>query len=990
MTDLWNPLVRSQEPFSDVSTHDLDAWVRLASMERLGASVQELAREQLESIFGYNADPENPIDGGHKPPRPDIQKMMDVYGLYQRSKTPGERSSIGDAAQAATEWQDKYTLTTRERGYLAAYNMLMRDYHSQEHAFQALAAVYDSLWDTDSGRLEAPEGWTPRRPLQGPTYDPKVDEPPSQQAKKAVGQLLKKNEEANLAQLYPAMAKAIMDLESNHPESYKLWPWFVKHMKDDYTSQCAYGYLPELGRGQLNFDHEVDVVGEGGKILNQLRQENKIPQNFDIAKLNFKEFEEWLMEWKRDNRESLSAGAVVYDFGNGYTIQKLTTPEQLQFEGDEMGHCVGGYHYQVERGDTIIYSLRDSKNIPHVTIEIQTVSQHPFSAAEPMGDHGMVFNRDAGDERVHPDTHKPEDLVVRNSSREEGRKATSEDLDPFEVVQMMGNSNKTPKPEYQRMVKEWLNSLKEKGWKFKRSEDYMNPFDQQGRQQWDYESMKTAQELDEWYDNTFRDNHEMYRHGGEDEYGVTSEREHPDISDWDEILQDYLNSLADNYDRNKWNTNDWRGAAHACYTALCTEDWAEKRSDPEYAKRAKDIAMRDIEKAEQELNDWAFQLSDYMEISDGEVEEQFFKNNHSHDTPLAFDEDGEFDPELARENYEDEWYESKSDLEAQEADAVYGDAYKFISYLYNLVYTNGLALPQDLPDPNQENRGLPTYEDLTSGPPEQAEVKIPGALSKVATMDDDYDWVPRPKESTAFVYDPMMQQFRFGPNHFDIISDMHEKEGLGEDEWIKRGMIKGRRYTEGGIELNTRRPDLDIPAIKAACEQAFIKQAASPYRIVPIDLENNTWIDEDGKEHPRFRAGWKKNVETNKMEQTGELEDTFLDRQGRQGQGVVALHGDKPVGSMTYVEDPNGWNMLGTVYVHPDHREQGLFNQMVAPLRASGKPIDAYHWNNPWLKNKVRGWNKGAKISKTSYWEPHFAGQVQTYDEFMTSLNERS
>jgi hypothetical protein len=41
----------------------------------------------------------------------------------------------------------------------------------------------------------------------------------------------------------------------------------------------------------------------------------------------------------------------------------------LKFEGDTMGHCVGQYCDEVGRGDTNIYSLRDRRGEPHVTIE---------------------------------------------------------------------------------------------------------------------------------------------------------------------------------------------------------------------------------------------------------------------------------------------------------------------------------------------------------------------------------------------------------------------------------------------------------------------------------------------------------------------------------------------------------------------------------------------------------------------------------------------
>jgi hypothetical protein len=45
--------------------------------------------------------------------------------------------------------------------------------------------------------------------------------------------------------------------------------------------------------------------------------------------------------------------------------------ESLKYEGETMGHCVGGYCPDVEEGRSRIYSLRDAKGEPHVTVEVQ-------------------------------------------------------------------------------------------------------------------------------------------------------------------------------------------------------------------------------------------------------------------------------------------------------------------------------------------------------------------------------------------------------------------------------------------------------------------------------------------------------------------------------------------------------------------------------------------------------------------------------------------
>jgi len=60
---------------------------------------------------------------------------------------------------------------------------------------------------------------------------------------------------------------------------------------------------------------------------------------------------------------------VHHDFGDGYTMV-LVPPEDVETEGRNMGHCVGGYCDDIIIGRLKIYSLRDAKNEPHVTIEV--------------------------------------------------------------------------------------------------------------------------------------------------------------------------------------------------------------------------------------------------------------------------------------------------------------------------------------------------------------------------------------------------------------------------------------------------------------------------------------------------------------------------------------------------------------------------------------------------------------------------------------------
>jgi hypothetical protein len=68
--------------------------------------------------------------------------------------------------------------------------------------------------------------------------------------------------------------------------------------------------------------------------------------------------------------------------------------EALKYEGDTMGHCVGGYCPDVIEGKSRIYSLRDARGEPHVTVEAKPKHYNIESArkvAEQEGLSGVEF-----------------------------------------------------------------------------------------------------------------------------------------------------------------------------------------------------------------------------------------------------------------------------------------------------------------------------------------------------------------------------------------------------------------------------------------------------------------------------------------------------------------------------------------------------------------------------------------------------------------------
>lgn len=62
-------------------------------------------------------------------------------------------------------------------------------------------------------------------------------------------------------------------------------------------------------------------------------------------------------------------GEVLYRWADGWTVQELTTPEQLNAEAEVMQHCVDTYAEDIAAGYVRVFSLRDPSGLPHVTME---------------------------------------------------------------------------------------------------------------------------------------------------------------------------------------------------------------------------------------------------------------------------------------------------------------------------------------------------------------------------------------------------------------------------------------------------------------------------------------------------------------------------------------------------------------------------------------------------------------------------------------------
>lgn len=139
--------------------------------------------------------------------------------------------------------------------------------------------------------------------------------------------------------------------------------------------------------------------------------------------------------------------------------------DALKYEGDTMGHCVGGYCDDVFTGRSRIYSLRDAKGQPHVTIETAPNTRG-------LREYLQQFEHPEKPGRLSPDalgiTDTLYDYVQANrlgngdldSFGLETLKRLGHPLPPDSIIQIKGKQNRAPNPEYLPFVQDFVKSGK--------------------------------------------------------------------------------------------------------------------------------------------------------------------------------------------------------------------------------------------------------------------------------------------------------------------------------------------------------------------------------------------------------------------------------------------------------------------------------------------------------------------------------------------------
>ena len=209
----------------------------------------------------------------------------------------------------------------------------------------------------------------------------------------------------------------------------------MRHFRDEFYNALnpeLSGIPPELAvrpesLGRMTFPQAAERVGQ----INQWRVKNaekEALQTFDNPAVHtFKEYSEnnpgglrWVELRKPEN------------YGEGNPLQ-----DALKYEGDKMGHCVGGYCDEVASGASRIFSLRDAKGEPHVTIE----------TGRPKFEYDLDYDENPSWGDIADAEGRAEAEWLRSGGLEN-------------IVQIKGKQNRTPKADYLPFVQDFVKSGK--------------------------------------------------------------------------------------------------------------------------------------------------------------------------------------------------------------------------------------------------------------------------------------------------------------------------------------------------------------------------------------------------------------------------------------------------------------------------------------------------------------------------------------------------
>jgi hypothetical protein len=204
----------------------------------------------------------------------------------------------------------------------------------------------------------------------------------------------------------------------------------LSHLSDELSNSLREGRLTPEQLAKMPIDQAVKHVAE----INALRAvKSKQEAAMDTAGIPLhKDYPDQGMSWRQLQHEDEP------------TLQKWLTQE-----GDAMGHCVGGYCPDVKSGRSSIYSLRDAKGQPHVTIETAPIEKS-FDEFESLNPTFSQQPNEGYADWIQRARKSPEYMYYLQDKSPRAQN----------IVQIKGKNNEAPKAEHLPFIQDFIRSGK--------------------------------------------------------------------------------------------------------------------------------------------------------------------------------------------------------------------------------------------------------------------------------------------------------------------------------------------------------------------------------------------------------------------------------------------------------------------------------------------------------------------------------------------------
>jgi len=198
------------------------------------------------------------------------------------------------------------------------------------------------------------------------------------------------------------------------------------------------------------YPHTPEMPNPKGLRWVELRYPSALPDGYTVKNEGQHGFRVYSPEGREVSRGSQPSEQAAID-------AILKDPEgpladALKYEGDTMGHCVGGYCDDVASGRSRIFSLRDAKGEPHVTIEVGAPERHIDMQDDEFGWDAFL--------EQHPNAGKlPYEDQVKAWADWSGMSADDvlQAGQPApRIIQIKGKANRKPNDEYLPFVQDFV------------------------------------------------------------------------------------------------------------------------------------------------------------------------------------------------------------------------------------------------------------------------------------------------------------------------------------------------------------------------------------------------------------------------------------------------------------------------------------------------------------------------------------------------------